>query len=330
MVAKGKGRVADVGEFGLLKLLQRRFAQPGRGVRVGVGDDAAIIDTVGPGAVLTADTLIEDVDFRLAWASFADVGHKAAAVNLSDLAAMGAVPRAMLLSLAVRPADRVADLLALAAAVDRLGKRHGAALVGGDLSRITEDGPLVVSITAVGEVAPARALRRHRGRPGDWVVVSGNLGGAAAGLSLLETAAGRRGAVVARQLRPTPRVELGAALAAARCVRSCADISDGLGTDAGHIAGPGCGVEIDADRLPVSRAARKVLGDAGRSITDAALGGGEDFELVLAIAPAHLGQAQRVAAKAGTPLSVVGRVVRGRGVCLRDGSPVAAGFDHFA
>mgnify|MGYP001570712799 CR=1 FL=1 len=323
--------VADVGEQGLIARLQRALSRGhDRSVALSIGDDAALLRQVGPQAVLTTDMLLEGVDFERRWASARDIGHKAAAVNLSDLAAMGARPRGLLLSLAIAPTESVAFVIELARAADRLGQRYGAPVVGGDLSRTT--GPLVVSVTAVGEVHGALALRRGRGRPGDLVLVSGTLGDAALGLALLQRDPHAQGSWVRRQLRPLPRVPLALALAAARVVRSAADISDGLARDARHVVAPGCGVYLTACDLPLAPGLVRRAARLGISSLDLALGGGEDFELVLAVAPANVARALRQAARLGEQLTVIGRIDRGRGVHL-DGHHVdsggARGFDHF-
>lgn len=321
--------VGDIGEVGLLRLLRRRFQRLDRGVLMGIGDDAALLQAVGPTAVLTTDMLIEHVDFERAWANATDIGHKAAAVNLSDLAAMGARPRALLASLALEPSYPVADVLKLLGRLDAVGRRFGAPLVGGDLSRI--GGPLVVSVTAVGQVAQARVLRRGGGRIGDSVLVSGSLGQAALGLLQLQAGQSARGAAVRRQLRPEPHVVLGEALARTGQVRACADISDGLIKDALHVVGPGLGVELDVSQLPLRPTLRRQAAALGRNPWQLALSGGEDFELVLAVAPRHVAAIQAVGARLAVPLTVVGRVLRQRGVSLRHGADLAglSAFDHF-
>ena len=320
--------VAEVGERGLLKAIARCLGRRERGVVIGVGDDAAVLEGVGPHAVLSTDLLIEGIDFDFAWAKPEDVGAKAAAVNLSDLAGMGARPRALLLSLGIRPTDRVRDVMALVASMHREGRRYGAPLVGGDLSRTA--GPMIVAVTVIGEAEKGRALRRGCGRPGDVVLVSGELGAAAAGLALLSRGERQPCALTRRQLRPTPRIALGLALARSGLVRSCADVSDGLASDAQHVAGPGCGVALDPARLPIARGVAAVAAGSGRSPLDLALRGGEDFELVIAVAPRHATKVKRLATRAGARLTAVGEVVRGRGVQLVGGEQLGGGFDHFS
>ncbi len=323
-MGSGKRTVSDVGEAGLIARIQRHVRPRGAGVVVGIGDDAAMVRAVAPAAVLTTDMLVEDVDFRLAWASWSDVGHKAAAVNLSDLAAMGATPRGLLLSLALRPDTHVDDVMALVRSLARVGERYGAPLVGGDLSKI--DGPLVASVTAIGEVDPKRALRRHAGRVGDLVLVSGALGGAAAGLAALQ--AGLATPLHRRQLRPTPKVALGVALARTGLVRSAADISDGLARDAMHVAPRGAGVVIDTVALPVDRGVAEVARRLQKDALRFAAAGGEDFELVLAVAPKDVARLQTLARRHGERLTVVGTIVKQPGVSLGRDTDLEA-FDHF-
>ena len=331
--------VAQIGEARLLAAIAKIAARPAPGVVVGVGDDAAVLSRIGPEVVLTTDMLIEGIDFERAWAKFGDIGHKAAAVNLSDLAAMGARPRALLLSLALQPSERVRDILTLVAAVQRQARRYGAALVGGDLSRTT--GPLVLSVTAVGEVDEGRALPRYRGVPGDVLLVSGSVGAAAAGLLLLRGVAhgdgvspAARRALVARQLRTTPRVALGCALVASRRAHSCADVSDGLARDTAHVLSAGATFRLELAALPVARGVAAIAQEVGRPAWELALGGGEDFELVLACAPRHVRALQALARAVGTRLTPVGEIVAGRTPVLVDArgaraTDLPAGFDHF-
>lgn len=324
--------VRDLGEAGLLARLEQRLRRAAPGVVLGAGDDAALLRQVGPLAVLTCDLLVENVDFRRAWSTPADIGHKAAAVNISDLAAMGARPRGLLAGLALRGDELASEVLDLLANLDRVGRRYGAPLVGGDLSYI--DGPMVVSVTAVGEVAAKRALPRRAGRPGDLVLVSGTLGAAAAGLCMLEAAkpSGQPGAArwLRRQRRPMPQVALGLALADSGKVRACADVSDGLAKDALHLVPRQHGVAIDVDALPLASGLARAR--MARPAVELALYGGEDFELVLAAPARHVPQLLRTARDLRVRLTVIGEVVARAGLHLR-GRDVArlAGqaYDHF-
>ncbi len=320
----GGQTVADVGEAGLIARIQRYVKPRGAGVVVGVGDDAALVRAVKPAAVLTTDMLVENVDFRFAWATWADVGHKAAAVNLSDLAAMGARPRGLLLSLALRPDVQVSDVMALVSTLAKVGARYGAPLVGGDLSKI--DGPVVASVTAIGEVDPKHALRRHAARIGDVVLVSGALGGAAAGLEALQ--AGLASPLRKRQLRPTPNIDLGMALAKSGLIKSAADISDGLARDALHLVPKGAGVALDVTALPIDRGVTRVADRLHRDPIRFAIAGGEDFELVLACACNDVARVQAIARRLRHRLTAVGRVVRAAGLTM-EGADGFDAFDHF-
>jgi thiamine-monophosphate kinase len=321
-----------MGEHALIARLRLRVAPPPDGIVISIGDDAAVIE---PGrnqlAVLTTDSLIEDVHFRRAWSSPADIGHKALAVNLSDLAAMGARPRATLLSLALPPDLPLADFDGLLEGLLALADAAGAPLVGGNISR--SPGPLMVDVTVMGDGHRRKILRRAGGRPGDELWVTGQLGGAAAGLGLLE-----RGATldedgldaVARWRRPEPRWRCGVAVARSGGAAACVDLSDGLADAARQLAeASGTGVELQAGDLPIHPAAVS-LEDAG---LQAALSGGEDYELLFAVRPRFrrrfLGAMRR---QKGLPVARVGLLTAGREATLmRDGVPsgLAAGFAHF-
>ena len=176
--------VADIGEAGLLARIARAFGKRDPRLLVGVGDDAAVLRALGPTAVVSADMLVEDVDFSRVWAKPEDIGHKAAAANLSDLAAMGATPRALVVALAMQPREQVSFVLRLLRSLDATGRGFGAPLVGGDISKTA--GPLIVSVTVLGVASQRHVLQRHQGRLGDVVMVSGTLGGAALGLRALQ------------------------------------------------------------------------------------------------------------------------------------------------
>ncbi len=332
MSLRKRGRlptVGEVGELALLRLIRRRFVRAAPGVRIGVGDDAAVLRAFSRAPVVTTDMLVEGVDFAFAWSHWADVGHKAAAVNLSDLAAMGAAPRALVVALALRPRDRVVDVMALLAALAAVGRRYGAPLVGGDLSATR--GPMVVAVTAVGELVAAPLLRQ-RGRPGDVVLVSGSLGAAAAGLRLLWRQGRAPAELRRRQVRPEPRVSLGVALARSGLVRAAVDISDGLAADALHLARPGSGVALDAARLPIAATTARAAARLGTPAWRLALSGGEDFELALAVPRQHVQATIKVAARTGARLTPVGRIVASPGLHIAGapGAALSGGFQHFS
>jgi thiamine-monophosphate kinase len=320
------------GEFDFIARLQRAVVSTGHGAPLGIGDDAALLRPA-PGRLLVAcvDTLVDGVHFPHGTPA-ADLGWKALAVNLSDLAAMGALPRWALLSLTL-PEATASFATAFARGWNRLARRHGVALVGGDTTR----GPLAVSVQLLGEVARSRALRRDAARAGDLVVVSGRLGDAAAGLAIIEQRLAAPDATTARLLRarldrPTPRVELGRALGT--LARAAIDVSDGLAQDLGHLLrASDVGATLDVDRLPVSPALRRAVPDpaARRAL---ALSGGDDYELCFTVPASKAGALGALSRRLRVPLAVVGRIEARRGLRLRDasGRPVALsrpGFDHF-
>lgn len=315
-----------LGEF---ELIARYFSRASRrgDVLLGVGDDAALLE-VPPGRELVAavDTLVEGRHF-LPDAPADSVGHQALAVNLSDLAAMGAEPAWALLSLSLPRADE-AWLEGFAAGLYALADAHHVAVVGGDTVR----GPRVVTVTALGFVEHGQALRRDGARVGDLVYVSGWPGEAAAGLELLQGGGtADPGDVLVRRCRyGTPRLALGRAL---RGLASAAmDVSDGLLGDLGKLcSASGVGACLDLERLPVSRelARRHAPGDCERLV----LAGGDDYELLFTLPESGSAAAESVLAP-HCAVHRIGRIEVGQGVrCLRDGRavPVEAGsYDHFA
>lgn len=312
------------GEFDLIARIRARVATRAD-VVLGIGDDAALLaPPPGRQLVVTADTLNDGVHFPRG-TSPADVGWKALAVNLSDLASMGAEPAWCTLSLSLPQSDPAWIEGFLDGFLDLAGQ-HGIALVGGDTTR----GPLSIAVTAMGLVEPGRALRRDGARVGDEVWVTGTLGDAAGGLALLDREAVP--ALRARLDRPTPRVAAGRALAG--IATACVDVSDGLLADLGHVcARSHVAAHIDVDALPASAALREAFGEADRIALQAS--GGDDYELCFT-APADAGaDIGAVSAQLGLRFTRIGRIVAGEGVHPVDAksqpwSSPRRGYDHFA
>ena len=321
--------VADLAEDELLAQVFPILAAAGVSgvsgdVRVGPGDDAAVLGLTGPAGrldlVATTDAMVRGSDWLDAWSSGVDVGAKVAAQNLADVAAMGARPVALLVTLVMEAATPVAWVLDLAEGLALAARQAGCAVVGGDLSSAPE-GTLVVSVTALGSLDGRAPLLRSGAEVGDVIAVAGTLGLAAAGLRLLQE--GRPEALpeaVARQRRPQPPLDRGPAAAAAGAT-SMVDLSDGLLRDAGRVARASrVGLDLAASALaPDVERLAPALGDGGAR--GCVLDGGEEHSL-LATFPA------------GAPLPDgfrgLGRVVAGAGVTL-DGIPQRArGWDHFA
>lgn len=315
-----------LGEFDLIERFFRR-ASPRDDVLLGVGDDAALLE-VPPGQALVAatDTLVEGRHF-LAGAPADSVGHQALAVNLSDLAAMGADPAWALLSLSLPDAD--ADWLQrFADGLFAVAGQHAVALVGGDTVR----GPRVVTVTALGFVPPALALRRDGARPGDVLYVSGWLGEAAAGLATLQSGATAVSSdpLVHRYLFAEPRVALGRALRGR--ATAAMDVSDGLLGDLGKLcAASGIGARLDLDRLPIS--AELARRHPHEQCEQFVLCGGDDYELLFTLPPVGSEQVEVELAKSFA-LRRIGVIEAEAGVrCTRGGRLVTVsggGYDHFA
>ncbi len=332
-----------MGEFELLEAIRRRLPPAGSRVRLGSGDDAAIV--VPGGATATSvDALVDGVHFRRDWLTLEQIGAKALAVALSDLAAMGAEPGEAYVVLGV-PADLDEEgCLALLDGIAKLAEETGTTLAGGD---VTRSPVLSLATTVVGHAPQAGDFVTRAGaRPGDALVVTGELGGAAAGLLLLEdpeqarslfvdpgqTNSERARGLIARQLEPRARLDAGRALAAAGAT-AMIDLSDGLGGDAGHLAAAsGVGLRVEAEALPLAPGLAEVAAQAGRDPLDLAASAGEDYELLAALPPERVGAAvAAVGEKANLGLTRIGEVVAGEGVEVRrpGGGPAKlTGFDQ--
>jgi thiamine-monophosphate kinase len=315
-----------MGEFELLARIRERLPAPSSRIRLGSGDDAAV--TVPGGATATSvDALVDGVHFRRDLASPAQIGHKALATALSDLAAMGAEPGEAYVVLGLPPDFGEEECIALLDGMLALASRTGTDLAGGDLTRARE---LFLAITVVGHApAPGAFVSRSGAQAGDLLVLTGEIGGAAAGLE-------QPGAeeLRARQLEPTPRLAAGRALAESGAT-AMIDVSDGLGADAAHIAeASGAGLRIEAAAVPLAPAARQLSEAAGRDPWQL-LNGGEDYELLASIPPGQLAEAQRSVQEAekGIALTEIGAVIAGSGVEIRlPGGQLLepAGFDQLA
>ena len=330
--------IAELGEFGLIARIAAAISQPSD-VLVGIGDDAAVLDIGGDELlVATCDAQVEDIHFRLRSLSSYDLGRRALAVNLSDLAAMGARPRFALVSLLLPPALEVAVIDGIYAGLQAEATQFHLAVVGGNIARNAER--LIVDITLLGTGRRGRLLRRDQARPGDVVMVTGSLGTAAAGVLLAEDAqlaarvpAETLTAVRRAQSVPTPRIAAGQWLAEHE-ITTAIDISDGLAADLAHIcAASHVGVQLDADALPVDPAVTTVAGQAGRDPQDLALFGGEDYELLFTV-PADRAPtlAQELFSATGVVATAIGTMnADGQSTLVRQGRTiplVTRGWDH--
>lgn len=326
-------------EFEFIDSLRQRFG-------AGIGDDAAVFHSAaGKETVITADLLIEEIDFRRTTAPPLLLGHKALAVSFSDIGAMGARPRWSLISLGVPEevwqtpefVDEFYDGLTA------LANRYDVKLIGGDTSRTPAH--IVIDSIVLGECGSGQAVKRAGAQPGDQIFVTGSLGGAAAGLRLIE-----RGAhlaeqnladddsqkidhVLLRQLRPEPRVGWGIVLGEERLATAMIDVSDGLSSDLNHLcAASGVGAFIESSLLPIDHQVVELCGRRALDPLQLALHGGEDFELLFTVRPEHVARLPRRVD--GVELTRVGEVRKeGDGVKISEGSRVwelnPGGWKHF-
>ncbi|MBC7984165.1 MAG: thiamine-phosphate kinase [Candidatus Obscuribacterales bacterium] len=315
-----------MGEFDLIAKYFTRESKRSD-VLLGVGDDAAVLQVPPTRRLVAAvDTIVEGVHFPVDTVA-ADIGYRALAVNLSDLAAMGAEPAWMTLSLSIPHAD-TAWLEQFALGLYHLADQHGVALVGGDTVR----GPLSVTVQILGFVEADRWLTRRGAEPGDVVFVSGVPGEAAAGLAVLQRAippSSEAAHLIDRFLRPQPRLQLGRDLR--KLASAAIDISDGLLADLSHICNASrCGAHIDMEAIPASASMRAIFSSA--ECEQMSLSGGDDYELLFTANNESI-LVVEAAIAAGVRCTPIGRIVEGDQVdCYRAGQKVAVerrGYNHF-
>ncbi|HET8521753.1 MAG TPA: thiamine-phosphate kinase [Thermomicrobiales bacterium] len=333
--------MSDIGEFGLIDALRDSLPAAviaGPDLRIGIGDDAAVwTPASGESLVVTTDSLIEGVHFRLDWTDWESLGWKSLAVNLSDIAAMGASPRLVVLSLGLRGDDQVADVQAFYRGVGDLALSAGALVAGGDI--VAAPRALTIHVTAIGETRGGAVLRRAGARPGDVIGVSGTIGAAAAGFHLLQLPrddprrqATTASTLIAAHLRPEPRLALGSALLA-HGATAAMDLSDGLLGDLPKILGASAaGAMVDVNALPVAAAVRALFPDQWLEF---ATRGGEDYELLFTAPPTLFDEIVAAGRAIDATVTAVGEITSDPRLLMRhlDGTvqPVIAGaFDHFA
>ena len=340
--------VRSTGEHALIARIAARLPRPSWLI-VPPGDDAAVVEPEPRTLeVFTTDALVEGVHFDRRWCSPADIGHKALAVNLSDLAAMGARPRAALLSLVLPDSLPVADLDALLDGLLELAARHHVAVVGGNITRSAApaasgftpgDGPLVINVTAIGAVGQRQVLTRAGARPGDEIYVTGALGAGAAGLHSLRaggdaTESATENGAAQRYRRPEPRVRAGLLLGRNKAATACMDLSDGLADGVRQMSeASGVGMLIDGSLVPVDGDAARWCAAQGADALAAAFSGGDDYELLFTVRPSHRGRLRAVRREVGElPITRIGTVIRDRRqrvVTATGEQALPDGFEHF-
>ena len=330
--------VSDIGEHAIIKRIRARVPSPPAWVSVGIGDDAAVVvPERNRSEVVTTDTLVEGVHFDRAYVPPEAIGYKALAVNLSDLAAMGAEPRVALLSLILPGSLPVPELDGIVAGLLKLAERYGVALVGGNIAR--SPGPLVLDVTAIGSVKARRVLLRKGAAPGDGIYVSGAVGAARAGFLALRAGVGDEGEALGacreRFLTPDPRVRLGLLLGRNAAASACVDLSDGLADAVRQVAAAsGVGAIVVAEDIPVPDAAARWFAEReGQDPVDAALRGGEDYELLFTVPRRRRRALEGILRSTdGLRCTRIGTVTGNRALLLRRAgadAPLPAGFTHF-
>jgi thiamine-monophosphate kinase len=332
--------VSTFTEQDLIARVQRALPPPPAWLLVGIGDDAAVVEPERNRVeVLSVDALVEGVHFDRAFVPADATGYRALAVNLSDLAAMGAEPRLALLSMAV-PGDWLIDQFdGVIAGLTRLAAEYRIHVAGGNLTR--SPGPFMIDITVLGTVKRRQALTRAGARPGDDIYVSGTVGTAAAGLGMLRASLLNKkdttdqNACINRYLYPEPRVRLGLLLSRTRVATAAIDLSDGLADAVYRIAdASGVGAMVDAGVLPLDAGARGWFSQRGADPITEAIAGGDDYELLFTARPRSEGRLAAARRHGQVPLTRIGVCTdRSRGVRIRHGETERelprAGYDHF-
>lgn len=328
--------LAALGEFGFISRLTSAVKN-GHGVLTGIGDDAAVtVLTPGMQLLTSTDMLLEDVHFRLNWHDPSLLGRKSLAVNLSDIAAMGGIPRWATLSLAI-PKSLTLDVLdSFCAGFLSMAAEHDITLIGGDTC--SSKSGLTLSVTIMGEQFPERIIRRTGARPGDEIWVTGTLGDAALGLQLLEENRATTGheTLISRLLDPAPRLAFGRALAESGLVTAMIDISDGIMADFGHIAEmSGVGGTIQINQLPLSDELKKTVAHFSPFPWKFPLAGGEDYELCFTVAAENREKITGLVKKSGVTATAVGIVTDSKKVIALDENGLSfdhssSGFNHFS
>jgi thiamine-monophosphate kinase len=331
--------VGELGEDRLIEIFAEDTGNLGSRVIVPNGDDAAAF-VVEPkfAVVVTTDSLVEGVHFDTAYYAPQKIGRKLMAVNLSDIAAMGARARYVLLSICVPPSMSVESAKGIASGIREQCRAYGVSIIGGNTTRTT--GPIVLTATLIGRVEPDDIIRRRGTLHEDGIYVTGRLGEANAGLRLvktqtLPTADHPLYQLFSALVDPVPRIEAGRALARTKAVHAMCDVSDGLGRDIVRLLAPeGLGARIEAHTLPISNALELFAKDAGLSPEELALEGGEDYELLFTADPALEKEVIEACAGVATPVTRIGTVIAAPEIeiFMSDGSVIAppSGFDHFA
>jgi thiamine-monophosphate kinase len=327
--------IRKVGEFGLIKLIERTLFSPKKqsGLVIGIGDDAAVFETArGKWNVITVDAMAEGIHFDLRYTDFRKLGWKAMASNLSDLAAMGAEPKWALINLTIPDKIKVEDIKELYRGISGCAKKFHIRVIGGNITRAKND--FVISITALGEAEKNKILTRRNAKNGDVIAVTGDLGASHAGLRILQNKlrSGIYGHVVRKHLTPEPRTKWVQLLKKSGVkIHACIDISDGLSSDLKHVCDASkVGAELSLDQLPIHSATKQAAKALNEKDINYALQGGEEYELLMTLAPLQFEKAKKIL---GKRITAIGRINASLQITvIRNGKRAtisAKGFKHF-
>lgn len=333
--------LADIGEEVLIEHLMKEFSLPtsSEGLVVGVGDDAAVLDLGGPMlTIITTDMLAEGTHYRLDLVTPYQLGWKSVASNISDIAAMGGLPTWTLISLGLKPDTDIGFVDEIYRGLVECAERFESKIIGGDTISVRQDS--VIGICQMGKIEPNLIARRSGASPGDRILVTGWLGNSRAGLELLlrfgmEEAAQLHGWLVSQHLTPIPRVLEARAAVATNAVRAMMDISDGLGADLPKLCkASGVGAVVYASKLPISSDLQSAAERLGMDTLELVVGGGEDFELLMAVRPRDVKKViKAIKEGTGTRVTEIGEFTEDKTVeiVMPDGSkrPLWGGWEHF-
>jgi len=336
--------VSDLGEFELLKTIQQDLVDCSLPSPRGIGDDAAIVTpTSGNEWLVSKDLLLEGIHFDSRYASYREIGYKSAAVNISDMAAMGGTPQYLLIGLAVPPSHPLVQVRALYRGLRDICRTFRIAVIGGDTCASKTD--VCISITIIGKVKAGHALCRIGAHVGDQIYVTGTLGDSAAGLRLLQDNASRYTGqlpksvvrfLIQRHLHPTPQVHLGQILAKRRLATAAIDLSDGLSGDLHHLCQAShVGADIEMSNIPISTQCAAYISYSRDSQMKISLASGEDYQLLFTVSPKNQKRLERIAIRLGHLITRIGTIrpsQQGRHILLEDGARQALpqnSYDHF-
>lgn len=327
--------LSKIGEFGLINKLRHKTKKRSKTIKIGIGDDCAVISNSNCDLLTTTDMLLEGVHFDLKYFSPELLGKKAVAVNLSDIAAMGGSPLYILISLGIPTSTRVEFVEKLYDGFESMAKKYNCNIIGGDVSNSISG--LIISITVIGEAMKNVLIRRAGARVKDKIFVTGNLGDSAAGLEILKRYTPvKKNKLIEKHLCPKPRLEEGQILAEKIGVSAMIDLSDGLASDLKRICEESkCGARIYLNKIPLSHGLRRLKKSINKNILDYALLGGEDYELLFTVKEKKVPQLQKQWKKIKIPITNIGEILdkkNGISIVFPDGREELlskTGYDHF-